>query len=260
MISKSLTTKDEVFSIPGATAFQFSGVQIGDDTLGASEYTLASLVWDISGSVSPYAKDLDKCLKECVEGCRKSPRADNLMLRVLLFNSGLDEMFGFKELKDIDPATFKKLRPNGTTALFDAAYNGIAATLEYSKKLIQKFYSCNGVVFVMTDGDDTCSSMTKKQIKTLLDSAKQQEVIDSLVTILIRIEDPSAPPQVQKDIKKYLDDFHKQCGFDAFVDMGNVTPQRLAKLAQFVSQSVSSASQNLQQQSGTKSTIIAPTF
>jgi hypothetical protein len=260
MISKSLTDKDEVFSIPGAAAFQFSGVQIGDDTLGATEYTLASLIWDKSGSVSPYAADLDKCLKDCVEGCRKSPRADNLMLRTLLFNQNLDEMFGFKELKDIDPSTFKKFRPSGSTALFDAAYNGIAATLEYSKKLIDKFFSCNGVVFVMTDGDDNASTMTKKGIKDLIATSKQQEIIDSLVTVLIRIEDPNAPPNVQRDIKKYLDDFQKQCDFDAFVDMGKVTPQRLAKLAQFVSQSVSSASQNLQQNPGSKSAIIAPTF
>jgi uncharacterized protein YegL len=257
MISKKLSANDEVFTIPGPAAFQFSGVQISDDTLGAMEYTLAGLAWDKSGSVTPFAAELDKCLKECIAACRKCPRNENLMLRMLHFNNDVDEVFGWKELKDIDENKLPKIRPNGSTALFDATYNIIGATLEYSKKMIEKFYSCNGIIFVMTDGDDNASTSTKASIRKLIASSQQKEVIDSLVTILIRMEDPSDPMRA-KEVKRYLDSFYKEVGFDAFVDMGQVTPGKLAKLAQFVSQSVSSSSASLITKQ--KSIPLTPTF
>jgi len=267
MISKQLGANDELYNVPGPQAFQFSAVNVDSQALGATEYTIDSLIWDKSGSVASYAQDLEKCLKESVQACAKSPRADNLMLRALLFNSNLDEIFGFKELKDIDINKLPRISPNGTTALLDAIANGVGATIEYSKKLVEKFYAVNGVIFVMTDGDDNASSpgTTLKTLKAQFDEAQRKEVIDSLTSILIGIEDPQGSPSRIAEVKKYLDNLHKKVGFDAYLDMGKVTPQRLAKLAQFVSQSVSSASQNLQQTvaggaTSSKSSLILPTF
>ena len=43
----------------------------------------------------------------------------------------------------------------------------------------------------------------------------------------------------------YLKQFYKDAGFNQFIDLGEVTPRKLAKLAEFVSTSVSSSSKAL---------------
>ena len=57
--------------------FSFSGVR--PETLGASEYTLVTLVLDKTGSVASFADALFKVKKTVVEACRKSPRSDYLL-------------------------------------------------------------------------------------------------------------------------------------------------------------------------------------
>ena len=109
------TDEDQVISIPGPGNFQFSGQRI--ETLGASEYTLASIICDISGSVDPFKDHLLDAIKMVVAACRKSPRAENLLLRLLVFNEVVTEVHGFKELELIDENTYKPLVPSGMTAL-----------------------------------------------------------------------------------------------------------------------------------------------
>ena len=80
----------ESHSVKGG--FQFSAAKIS--TLGATEYTLATVVLDGSGSTRPFWDRIVAALKETVRACRRSPRADNLMLRVVIFSAGLDEFRG----------------------------------------------------------------------------------------------------------------------------------------------------------------------
>ncbi len=76
-------TDDQIINIPGAGGFQFSAVRIED--LGATEYTLVTIVCDISGSVIPFADSLLECIKSIITACQKSPRAENLLIRLLHF-------------------------------------------------------------------------------------------------------------------------------------------------------------------------------
>src|SRR4051812_25303165 len=89
----------------GAGNFQFSAIR--PDKLTAVEYTLASIVVDTSSSVHSFAAELLATLRTAAESCKKSPRANNLLLRAVTFDSsnGVQEIHGFKPLSDIDPAT-----------------------------------------------------------------------------------------------------------------------------------------------------------
>ena len=73
-----------------ASGYKFSATKVKD--LGASEYTLASIVVDASSSVYSFAAQLNQCLKTIAKACDKSPRRDNLMLRVTQFSSVLTEL------------------------------------------------------------------------------------------------------------------------------------------------------------------------
>jgi len=236
------TSEDQVITIPGPGNFQFSAVRI--EKLGTTEsITLVTIVCDISGSVIHFADELLRCIKTIVESCQKSPRAENLLLRLLLFNNDLYEIHGFKELHTINIDDYDPLNPESMTALFDATYDAVGATLEYSKRLVDQDFDCNGAIYIITDGCDNRSKMTPDAIREKIKSAITKEEIESLISILVGIHDPNS--RWGDEVKQNLEMFNKEAGLTEFIDAGEATPQKLAKLANWVSESVSSQSQAL---------------
>ncbi len=216
-------------------AFQFSAVRVED--LGATEYTLVTIAMDRSGSVDSFKSELLQALKSVVGACKKSPRADNLMLRVIDFNHALNEIHGFKLLSTINENDYAEPQPAGNTALFDAVYSSVGATLTYAKKLTDQDFSVNAICFIITDGCDNSSSTTPKSIADMIQNAKIGEEIESMLTILVGINTSGC--------KQPLEDFQIDAKLNQFVDCGDATAQRLAKLATFVSKSISSQSMAL---------------
>ena len=236
------TDTEHVINIPGPGTFKYSAKRI--EKLGATEYTLTTIVCDASGSVQPFATDLLHCIKTIVEACQKSPRSENLMLRLLVFNNAIYEIHGFRPLYEINPDDYESLDPNYTTLLYDATYDAVSATLEYSERLISQDFDCNGAIYIITDGLDTHSDMSPSSIKDKIVSAINQEtIIESLVTVLIGLHDPNL--SWQQDVINKLEEFKDKAELTAFLDVGEATPQKLAKLANWVSESVSSQSQSL---------------
>ena len=206
--------------------YGFSATRLED--LDSSEYTLVTIVQDDSSSVDSFRTEMEKTLAAIVEACRKSPRADNLMIRLCTFSNGMQEVHGFKRLSTIQPNDYGGiLGTGGMTALCDATENAVRATTAYSKKLIENDFSVNGILFVITDG-----------IEKALGDATNQELIESLISILIGVNlNPAAD--------RYLQDFEKQVGFSKYVNIGDASASKLAKLGEFVSKSISSQSQSL---------------
>lgn len=226
----------ETHDIPGSP-YQFSAVRI--DSLGSSEYTLVGLCVDSSSSVGSFSKELHDCLQEVVKSCRHSPRADNLMLRVVEFNSDIHEIHGFKPLTECDAANYANaLHIGGMTALYDAAYNVITSVAKYGADLSKADYSCNGILIIVTDGEDNRSTFTPANVKQALKDAMKTEALESLQTILIGVG-------VSGSTSTYLQDFKDKAGIDQYVEIGSANAKSLAKLADFISRSVSSASQAL---------------
>lgn len=221
-----------------AGPFKFSATRIED--LGASEYTLCTIIADRSGSVSSFQLAMEAALKEILSACLKSQRADNLLVRLLTFDGHVQEVHGFKLLSEIKPDDYDGvLSAGGTTALFDAAADGITATNAYGRTLLQQDFSVNGIVFVITDGEDVSSSSTVNQVKQALEAAVSGENLESLVSVLIGVNIQSP------HIKQLLDNFYQQAGFTQFEVLEKADKNSLAKLAQFVSKSISSQSQAL---------------
>jgi len=218
--------------------FGFSAVNVNE--LEATEYTLVTIACDVSSSVASFDKDMEKCLKEIVEACRKSPRADNLMLRLLVFHSSLEEIHGFKPLMDCNSSDYTDCLPiGGMTALVDATVNAVEALDTYGKDLVENEYDCNGILVVITDGCENNSTNTVNQAKKAVQKILKQESLESLVSILIGVNTKEA------DIGIYLADYKDKVGFTQYVDIEKADAKTLAKLAKFISQSISSQSQAL---------------
>ncbi len=227
----------EQFNLPTGH-YGFSGTRLGD--LGACEFTICQIVVDISGSVEHFSKEMEKCLKDVIQSCQYSPRADNLMVRLTTFNSSMQEVHGFKLLSTINLDDYSNvLRCGGMTALFDATENAVQALNSYGKQLSANDFSVNGLVVVITDGDDNASKATKNLVKAAFTEAVKGENLESLMSILVgvNISDPM--------ISNYLNQFKTEAGFMQYVEIDNANAKSLAKLADFVSKSISAQSQSL---------------
>lgn len=234
----------ENLDIVGPGTFTFSAVK--PENLGASEYTLVTIVCDVSSSVYPFANELLQTVKKIIEACKKSERSENLMIRFIVFNRRIEEIHGFKELYDIDPGAYSDLNPNGMTALYDAVFSGIGAVLTYADKLNDQDFDVNGAVYIITDGDDNESALGPGDIKKLTYEAMMGEKIESLITVLVGLKDPSIQGDTwSNEVSAFLEKFQREAGLTQYIDLGGATPQSLAKLADFVSKSVSSQSNAL---------------
>ena len=228
----------EVYKLPTGT-FGFSATRLAD--LGATEYTLATVVVDCSGSVALFKADLESALKEIVQACKLSPRADNLMLRIVGFNTTLFEIHGYKLLSACNLDDYKDcLVLGGMTALFDATENAVEAATAYAKTLSANDFSTNAIVVVLTDGADNASKGFATDVKKVLDQATKTEAVESLVSILIGVGTKQEP-----QLSQFLQDFQIGAGITQYVEIGDANAKTLAKLAAFISKSISMQSQSL---------------
>ncbi len=167
-------------------SYGYSAVKL--DSLGASEYTIVTLAVDVSGSVAGYKSQLESTIREVVNACKLSPRADNLMIRLVTFNNVLEEVHGYKLLEQCNLDDYKNfLRVGGSTALFDASENAIQASANYGKSLLANDFSVNGIVVVVTDGEDNVSAVNMNSVKSALEKIVKEECMESLVSILIGV-------------------------------------------------------------------------
>jgi len=232
--------------LQAGSGYKFSATKIKQ--LGAAEYTLASIVVDASSSVEPFGVQLEQALKTVFKACDKSPRKDNLMLRLTQFSSRLTELHGFKLLGSIVEKDYDNvLQLGGSTALFESVDEAIQATATYGKQLTAQDFLCNAIIVVVTDGENNCGAiMDATQIKKSLQAARKSENLESILLILVGVTNDDV------SLNTYLQTVKDDGGFDQYVSIGKATPGRIAKLAEFISQSISSTSTALS--NGTQST------
>jgi uncharacterized protein YegL len=219
--------------------FGFSAADISD--LGATEYTLVNIVVDESSSVSAYKTEMEKCIKEIVKSCKMSPRSDFLLLRIIAFNSDMREIHGFKQLQDCNLDNYEDcLHPSGMTSLFDTVQNAISATENYGKQLYDNDFEVNSIHFIISDGCNNRGNTTPDDIKASLQNIMKEEILESNMTILIGVGIGG-----YSDVSAYLSDFKDQADLTQYVEIDNANEKTLAKLANFISQSISSQSNSL---------------
>ncbi len=224
----------------GISHYGFSAASL--DTLGATEYTLVTICVDESGSVAGFQQNVEKCLGEIVAACQKSPRRDNLLIRVVGFgvNSDIREIHGFKLLDSINSSDYNNsLRADGMTPLYDTTMNALEAMQLYGDNLYDHDYTVNGILFVITDGVENHSKLRVRDIVMLQAAIAKSERLESLVSILVGVN--ITEPRVHAA----LDVFSRDAKFTQYIEIDNATAGKLAKLAAFVSKSISSQSNAL---------------
>ena len=229
---------DDAQSFKSGSGFHFSGVNISG--LGASEYTLVGIACDTSSSVAGFAAEIEGCLKSAIESCQRSPRADNLLLRYITFNSSIYEQHGFRPLADCHIGKYTgTVRCGGQTVLRDATANLVDSLAAYGQSLIQNDFIANGIFVVITDGCDVGSTLQVRQVVDAMKRAMQAEALESIVSILIGVNVQDT------EVSQHLEALKRDAGFTQYIEAKDASPKTLAKLADFISKSVSSQSQSV---------------
>jgi len=214
---------------------------VGLDLLTELEYTLVTIAIDTTLSVRDFKDDLLEMLRQCVIGCQESARAENILIRVVTFNSYEDvkEIHGYRILTTVDPQTdYDELSTGGMTPLNDAAFEVLDASVTYAKTLIKQDYDVNVILFVITDGAENASKRhLASDVADRLGAVAQNEELSGIQTVLVGVNDAACADHLSK--------FKDETGFDEFVSVGEATPSKLAKLGGAISRSVSSSSQAL---------------
>ncbi len=245
---------EDIQTFQAASGYKFSGMSI--DALGSSQYTLVGLVVDVSGSVDPFAKALEQMLKTVYKGCNDQNNAyrENLMFRVTVFNHTIKEIHGFKTLNNINENDYNgSVACGGDTALCDAVDEMVQALTAYGATLTKQDFTVNGMICVVTDGRDNASNTPMGNVAKSVKKIRLSEAMTSCVTILVGVTNDD------NNLDHYLQTFKDDAGMDQYVSIGKATPGKVAKLAGFISQSVSSTSSALNQGTPSKP-ITPPTF
>jgi hypothetical protein len=230
--------------------FGYSAADLAD--LGASEYTLVTILVDESGSTAPFKDEMEKCIQEVVKACKFSPRSDYLMIRLVAFKSNMREIHGFKQLVDCDIANYDGcLQPGGTTLLFTTVKNAVDATNDYGNHLNKNDYDVNAIIFILTDGMDNESGNTDaKTVGESLRKIMKDEYLESVLSILVGVGIGQ-----YSDVNTYLNTFKDQAGLNQYIEIKDANEKTLAKLAAFISKSISSQSTALGTGSSSKPLI-----
>lgn len=245
----------EVDDFGGTSTFQFSGVSV--DVLEANSYTLATLVLDMSGSVSSYYAQLKTMIKSVIETLRdpRAPFADNILLRLVTFNGRVYEEHGFLPLTSINVDGYDSINaPSGLTSLYAACVNAAEAVQTYGMNLMQQDYEVNAINFIVTDGGDNDRSgqFTSQSVLQLTKQLETAEAVESCRSILIGMNTKYG------SVKQELTQFHKEGGFDQYLDIEDATPENMGQFGSFVSKSISMQAQA--NGSGAASTPVDLTF
>lgn len=232
--------EDDTTYQANGSGFQFSAVDVDSDSLESSEYTLVGLVCDRSGSVLSFANEIEGCVKSALEGCQKSPRVDNMLVRTLKFNDEIEEVHGYRLLTDCHLAKYTGfIQPSGYTSLYDASINMVDSMATYGKQLRDNHYKANGIIAIITDGIDEGSTLKPHNVKEAIERARMAESLESVLIILIGINVKNSA------VSQYLHNFKDEVGIDQYIEVQDASPSTFAKVAGFISKSVSSQSQAL---------------
>lgn len=238
-MSKSETL--DQFALPTDT-YGYSAISLDDERIGSTKYTLVTIVVDVSGSVSDYKKELEDAIKEIIESCQNNPNKDSLMIRIVTFDDYMSELHGFKLLVDCNVDDYTDcLVIGGLTALYDASNNAIGAINDYAKKLGNNDFDANAIVVILTDGmDNRSNEATATTVKKTLQASVKEESLESMLSILVGVGVGDYP-----EVQRYLDEFKDEAGITQYVEIKDANSNTIAKLAKFISQSISAQSQAL---------------
>ncbi len=220
----ALIAPDFQSTAAAVSGFHYSAVR--PERLQQRAYSLMTLAIDTSGSIAPLADTLRQTLNHLVRSAQQQPIAEHVLLRALGFDHTRREWHGFQPLREVSP--YGPLHTDGGTALYDATFDALNATVRYAKVLIDQGFSVNALLFVLTDGEDNQSRLCPQDIAQLVTQSRQRETPSRLRTALIGLNTRRG------SLHRQLQTFQRRAQLDDYLAVPDASPSRLAALGQLV--------------------------
>jgi len=113
---------------------------------------------------------------QMLRAIRDSKLEDSVILSLWTFNQKSELVFNNRPVSNVYDLDSQKYVPSGSTALFDAALDGMTGNLSYVTDLRNNGMSARGIVVVVSDGEDNESKATAAKIKTVAEDMLAQEI------------------------------------------------------------------------------------
>lgn len=236
---------DEKFATSGN--FGYSGAKLDHlAAVGGAEFTLVTILSDVSHSVSPFKVEMETCLRATIEELQKwagrAGKENAVMLRWVTFSGTVNEEHGFRLLSECEPADYR-LNIGSVTACFEAATKSLWATGDYAKQLAEADWLVNALTIVITDGDEYPgdTSYPLSGVGDALTAMRNKhEALESHVGILVGVNTAG-----NDSVKSYLAQFEAKAGWDHMRTIEEANADGLSDLTALIVSSVSSQSQGI---------------
>lgn len=213
--------------------YDFNFGNFNPDDVEVEDTINAVFAIDVSSSVSGYVDELNKGINEFVQRMQKSHVAEKLFVSIVEFQSDVKVRSGFQPIDQIPAIDFTN-SIGGMTALFEGTRVALKNALDYREGLENAGVNCKTLLFVITDGDNNrpgSPSDVKDIINNLL---KEERNFASFEAILFGIGKSSG-------MESYFTQAAADMGIKNVATIDN-TPDEIKKMINFISSSVSSAS------------------
>lgn len=129
------------------------------EDLEAAEVTLVTLMVDVSSSIFGGGRDaaIISAQNALVDHLANSPRADDLMVALWLFDNKQSVVHAYVPVEDALRLDAKTFKGGGATALYDTWIDGLMANVAYAQRLRAGGTPCQSLAVVFTDGEDNSS-------------------------------------------------------------------------------------------------------
>jgi hypothetical protein len=132
---------------------------IAAEDIVASEVTLVTVLIDASSSIAH--RGLEQAVREgqraLVDAFAGSREVDGILVALWTFNDQQRVLHGYVPVKDATKLDASSYRGTGSTVLYDAWCDALAANVAYAEQLRSSGTPVKSVVVVITDGEDTGS-------------------------------------------------------------------------------------------------------
>jgi hypothetical protein len=117
----------------------FTGFDVSVLDSNFDMFTLVTFVVDTSKNILSYTKELEFLIKQFVNETKESRLAEQILLRVVLFNEKTKEIHGFLPLKNINNFLYNgEFIPKNGHSLNNAVFNSVYSSVECGKQVKEK--------------------------------------------------------------------------------------------------------------------------
>jgi uncharacterized protein with von Willebrand factor type A (vWA) domain len=163
-----------VENLNGQAGLGCVGAQVDD--LNSDEATLLSVIIDASGSMQAVRDGVIDSFNAMTRALHDSKAHDSILMSAWLFDSAPRLLYGYTPIDSVTDLTTRDYNPNGGTALYDAALDGLTGMVAYGQELRNNGIRTRCIIVVMSDGEDGSSRRSAAQVKQVADDLFKQEI------------------------------------------------------------------------------------